>query len=276
MTDSTAPPNRLPPEHLRHAIAGMEGSRDSADLFASGHPGMDAWLGGGLARGRMHEIHGDPTGETGGGAGAAMTFAALLAARADPGENALLWLRTDTAERRSGRLYAPGLAELGIDPARLVLGVVEDDTALLRSALDGARCSGLGAIILECWGNPRLFDLTASRRLVLAAEASGVSILLLRIAGTPAANAADTRWRVQAAPSTPLPANAPGPPAFLVELLRRRAGAPGGPWAMEWNRDDRIFQEPALSGPALPGALVRFPAGRSLAPSPVVAFRRTG
>lgn len=267
MPDSTAPPDRLDPDRLRHAIAGMKGGSDSGDLFALGHPDMDAWLGGGLARGRMHEILGDTPDE----AGAAMTFAALLADRADPGDKALLWLRTDTAERRSGRLYAPGLVELGIDPARLVLGMVEDDTALLRSALDGARCSGLGAIILECWGNPRLFDLTASRRLVLAAEGSGVTILLLRIAGVATANAADTRWRVQATPSTPLPANAPGPPAFLVELLRRRAGAPGGPWAMEWNRDDRIFRAPAL-----PGALVRLPAGRSLAASPVVAFRMAG
>ncbi|KQM65525.1 hypothetical protein ASE75_04480 [Sphingomonas sp. Leaf17] len=267
MPESTVPPDRVRPDHLRRAIAGMEGARDATDLFASGHPDMDAWLGGGLARGRMHEIHGDAADE----AGAAMTFAALLAARADRGANALLWLRSDTAERRSGRLYAPGLAELGIDPARLVLGVVEDDTALLRSALDGARCGGLGAIILECWDNPRLFDLTASRRLVLAAEASGVTILLLRIAGVPTANAADTRWRIRAAPSTPLPANAPGPPVFLVELLRRRAGTPGGPWALEWNRDDRIFRAPAL-----PGSLVRLPAGRSLASSPVVRLRRTG
>eukprot|EP01035_Chromulina_nebulosa_P064639 gene64639-88434_t len=58
-------------------------------------------------------------------------------------------------------------------------------------------------------------------------------MLLLRVAASPAASAAATRWLVQAAPSRPLAANAPGPPAFTVTLLRHRGGAAGNTWHLE-------------------------------------------
>ena len=35
----------------------------------------------------------------------------------------------------------------------LVLGVAPDTKALLRAAADAARCPGLSALIVECWGN---------------------------------------------------------------------------------------------------------------------------
>ena len=70
-------------------------------------------------------------------------------------------------------------------------------------------------------------DLTASRRLALAAEQSGVTLFLLRLEAQPVPSAADTRWTVGAAPSRSLEADAPGPPMFEIELLRRRAGPAG-------------------------------------------------
>jgi protein ImuA len=217
-------------------------------LFATGHRQVDAFLGGGLAKGHVHEIC--ATGDDDASAGAA--FVALLALRAGDTGTTVMWLRTDRAMQRSGWLHAPGLAELGFDPAQLVLGLAKDDVALLRSAADAARCPGLGALIVECWGNPRALDLTASRRLVLAAETSGVTLLLLRVAAVADASAAETRWRVAAAPSVALEANAPGHPVFEVELTRRRAGPPGPVWRMEWSRDDRSFRDPALSGAVVP------------------------
>ena len=69
-----------------------------------------------------------------------------------------------------------------------------------------------------------LLDLTASRRLALAAEQSGVTLLMLRLEAEPVPSAADTRWAVSAAPSQALEANAPGPPQLEIELLRRRVG----------------------------------------------------
>jgi protein ImuA len=231
------------------SIAG--GERLSArDRFATGHAALDTALGGGLARGRVHELFAGEGGDTAGAAG----FAAMLALRAGGAGAPVLWLRTDEAERRGGRLYAPGLAELGGDPDALIIGFAPDAKALLRGAADAARCGGLGALIVECWGRCTALDLTASRRLALAAEQSGVTLLMLRQEADPVPSAADTRWAVSAAESSALDADAPGPPMFEIELLRRRAGPSGMRWRLEWDRDQASFRQPAL-----PGAMVPLP-----------------
>jgi protein ImuA len=183
-------------------------------------------------------------------------FAAMLAIQAASG-GPILWLKTDEAERRGGGFHAPGLAELGGDPDALVLGFAPDARALLKSAADAARCAGLGALIVECWGKCPALDLTASRRLALAAEQSEMTLFLLRPEAEPGPSAADTRWAVRAAPSRVLEANAPGPPQFEIELLRRRAGPSGMRWRLEWDRDRLAFNEPAL-----PGTVVSLPSRR--------------
>ena len=48
------------------------------------------------------------------------------------------------------------------------------DTAL-RTAADALACDALGAVVLEVWGEARQLDLVASRKLTLAAQASGVT-----------------------------------------------------------------------------------------------------
>ncbi|HEX8447039.1 MAG TPA: hypothetical protein VF649_10550 [Sphingomonas sp.] len=256
---------------IRDRLAWIEGRRADVVRFGVGHAGVDGALDGGLVRGRMHEVCAQD-GET---ANAALGFAILLATRACAAAGqAMLWLRTEQAEARSGGCYAPGLSELGIDPGAVMLAVVRDEVALLQAALDAARCAGLGAVVLECWGTLRALDLTATRRLVLATEASGVTMLLVRIGGTASVSAADTRWGVRAAPSMEMAAQAPGAPMFEVELLRRRAGAAGGVWRMEWNRDEQAFREPA--GPAISGAVVRAAAGGTLVHPPAAGWRRAG
>jgi len=242
---------------LRRRLARLERAAPRETVrFATGCDAVDGWLDGGLSRGRLHEV---VAGE-GGDAGAAAGFGALLALRAGEGKP-LLWLRTEGAERQGGKLYAGGLVELGLDGGAVMLGLVADDAALLKAANDAARCAGVGALLVECWGDPKPLDLTATRRLMLAAEASGVTVLLLRIAANETPSVADTRWRVEPAPSVPLAdgtaAGAPGHPAFDVELLRRRAGPAGAKWRVEWNRERRVFQQPAaapLSGAVLPVA----------------------
>ena len=118
------------------------------ERFSTGHEEFDAAFDGGLARGRVHELfalNGDDAASTAG-------FAAMLALRAGRQGSPLLWFRTDEAERRGGRLYGPGLAELGGDPDTLVIAMAPDSVALLRGAADAARCAGLPALIVECWG----------------------------------------------------------------------------------------------------------------------------
>ena len=243
---------------LRVQLASIAGARllPADNRIATGHAALDAALGGGLARGRVHELFAAEGDDSPNAAG----FAAMLALRA-VGRAPLFWLRTDEAERRGGRIHMPGLVELGGDPDSLVLGQAPDTKALLKIAADAARCPGLGALIVEAHGQCPALDLTASRRLALAVEQSGVTLLLLRLEAEPAPSAADTRWAVSAAPSQALEANAPGAPTFDIELLRRRSGPAGMRWRLEWNRDRLAFTEPAL-----PGAVVPLPSRRSTAP----------
>lgn len=223
------------------------------------------WLDHGLPRAKVHELHAIEPGDAAAAAGFGVAMA--LAGGATP----LLWLRTQAAERQGGRLYATGLLDLGLDPQALVLAVVADEAALLRAAADASRCSGLGTLVVEAWGRAAGLDLTATRRLQLAAEASGVTVLLLRVAGAAVPSAAATRWGVTACPSTALPADAPGRPAFIIDLQRRRGGPAGQRWRVEWNRDTLEFDAEALSGAGFPLA-----ADRAAAVDPPAFVRRTG
>jgi protein ImuA len=183
-----------------------------------------------------------------------MGFAVMLAQRLmQEGPQTMLWLREEAVQRRAG-LNGAGLADLGLDPARLILGVLPDAKALLRASVDALRCRGaLGVVLLELTGNPALLDLTASRRMALAAEASGVTLLLLRTdRASPAPSAARTRWAVGPAPSHHLEADAPGYPMFAVTLLRQRGGPADFDWTLEWDRDAGLFRSAALPGARLP------------------------
>ncbi len=245
---------------LRQSIAALDRGRPAvgAERFLTGHEMLDRALDGGLARGRVHELLCEGE-EEGAGEGLALLLARLAAG--DTGAP-LLWLRMGGG----GTPYGPGLAALGIDPARLLLGVMADEAMLLQAALDALRCAALGAVVVECRGRQRKLDLTASRRLVLAAEASGVTALLLLIGSDPVPSAAETRWRVAAAPSVPLPGDAPGHSAFDLTLLRRRAGRDGMRWRLIWRAQQACFgdydgecerrQAEGEGGTALSGAVV--------------------
>src|SRR5690606_2471514 len=99
---------------LRRHIASLEGAPAASGCARgmTGHAAIDAALGGGLVRGRVHELFG--AGEDEGAAvGLALAFAHLLA-----GEAPLFWLRTMAGARAGGAPYGPGLAALGLDPDR--------------------------------------------------------------------------------------------------------------------------------------------------------------
>ena len=208
--------------------------------FTLGPGAVDLTLNGGLARGRLHEVY---AGAADDGASAS-GFAAMLASRACGAQDAVFWLRHERGEKLGGGLQASGLLELGLDPGRILFVMAPDVDSLLRAAVDAVRCGGLGAVVIEGWGKMPKLDLTASRRMKLAAERSGVTTILLRIDGEPVASAAETRWSVTSAPSSALEANAPGRPAFDIILLRRRAGPAGLTARLEWNRDELIFETP--------------------------------
>ncbi len=243
--------------HLRQSLsAPSTPANDPAALFTLGVDAIDARLGGGLMRGALHEIFGAHADD----AVAANGFALMLALRAGEGEKPVIWLRSDAAVRRYGRLYGPGIAELGCDPASVIQVLATDDLAVLRAGADSLACAGVGTVIIEIRGKARLLDLTATRRLALTAARSGVTALLVRTEAEPMPSAATTRWQVASAPSLTLAGAAPGHSRLAIKLLRHRSGYPEFESYMEWNRDKKSFATEIASHdesatPALPRAL---------------------
>ncbi|CAL76463.1 conserved hypothetical protein [Bradyrhizobium sp. ORS 278] len=227
---------------LRGSIHRLEAAEGAHDLrrVSLGHDEADAVLQGGLATGALHEVFA----EAGRQAAAATGFVCGLAARV-AARKPLIWIRQDFAEREAGALSMSGLAELGLDPRRLVVVRAPDLDHALRTTADALACDALGGVMLEVWGETQKLDLVASRKLTLAAQDSGVTALLLRVAADPEPSTAETRWMVRTAPSPPAaPWMAWGAPRLDAELIRNRHGQTGR-WIMEWSPDACRFSEPA-------------------------------
>jgi protein ImuA len=240
---------------LRGSIERIEthGEAYTPHRVALGHADADATLQGGLALGAMHEVFAD----AGRQSAVATGFVAGLAGRA-AARRPLVWIRQDFTEIESGALSMSGLAELGLDPRLLVTVRAADVDTALRTAADAFACDALGAVVIEVWGQARQFDLVASRKLTLAAQASGVTGLVLRVAAEPVPSTAETRWIVRAAHSPPAALwSAWGAPVFDAQLIRNRHG-PVGRWIMEWKCDECLFSEPA----AYPQPVAAAPAHR--------------
>src|SRR5712672_1452950 len=268
---------------LRGSIERIESHSDTyrPDRVALGHADADATLQGGLALGAMHEVFAE-----GRHSAAATGFVTGLMGRA-AARRPLVWIRQDFAEIESGALSMSGLAELGLDPRLLVTVRAADVDTALRTAADAMACDALGVVVLEVWGEARQLDLVASRKLTLAAQTSGVTGLVLRVAAEPSPSTAETRWIVRAAHSPPAAASMPaaalrpagalrpaaawsawGAPVFDAQLVRNRHG-PVGQWIMEWKCDECLFGKPA----AYPQPVAAAPAHR-LHPTPARAQQR--
>ena len=178
----------------------------------------------GLPLKRLHEVA--AAGER--DAGAALGFLLALldrVMRAEPGP--VLWCG------RRPDLYAPALAALGFDPARLIVVRARTETDRLWAFEEGLRTRGLAVAVAEL---EKPLDLAGSRRLQLAAEKGATGFALRLDGGEAAASAVETRWRIAAAPSLP-PAedlSGVGDPRWQVTLERCRGGRPGH-WLMEKN-----------------------------------------
>lgn len=229
--------------------------------WPSGIASLDAVLGGGMAYGRVHEIYaaeGDDAAATAG-------FAVALATAMGKTDQTIFWLRLRRDVRQGGIIQAKGWAELGGKPDDVIFGTFCNATALLRATVGALQCQAVGAVIVEGRGQMRELDLTASRRLSLAAEKTGVPLFLLRFDTRPASSAAQTRWQVISASSQSLLGNAPGRPTFDIELLRQKSGLSGMRWRLEWDRDQRQFHEIQFGTAALSGAVVSVSARRPAA-----------
>ncbi len=177
---------------------------------------------GGLATGALHEVAGG--GADGVPAAAATLFAAGILARLP---RTVLWC-TPAAD-----LFAPGLACAGLHPGRIIHAQAADNASVLAVMEEALRHPGLSAVV----GELTRLEMTASRRLVLAAEKSGVMAVALRRrregrAEEAGMTASATRWRITPLPSAPLPVRGIGRARWQVELTRCRGGEPRT-WIME-------------------------------------------
>jgi protein ImuA len=171
----------------------------------------DALPWGGLPTGVLHEILGRP------GDAAACGFAVrllrdLVILRRRP----VLWCCNEEA----GAPYAPGLTQAGL-ASEDVIFVQAHKPAELLWAMEEALRSGAFAAVL---GEGVAPDLTATRRLRLAAEAGATTALLLlpyRAAG--GVSAALTRWQVTAVPVE----EESEASRWQIELSRCRGGTSG-------------------------------------------------
>lgn len=216
---------------LRARIARIERSHDAAAPARSlplGIPAIDQALpGGGIALGALHEAA--SAGADTEHAAAATLFVAGLLARLD---GPVLWVL------RQADLFAPGLAGAGLQPNRVIF--VEAGKAVLAVMEEGLRHAALAAVVGEPAGR---ISLVASRRLHLAAERTGVLVILIRRSASfddPALatpSAAVTRWRIAVLPSPPALPEAPETPGlgrarWRLDLTRCRGGEPGS-WIAE-------------------------------------------
>jgi protein ImuA len=218
-------------EALRTRIAALEGIWQGGGRCqgapATAALGLDVldralpW--GGLPVACLHEIAAAAAAD-GAAAGFAATLLARLAAAEGERSRPVFWCAAGDG------LYGPGLAGYGLDGRRLALVRGRSDADLLWAMEESLRSGAVAAVL----GEVHEADLTASRRLQLAAEAGRATALLLRPAQAKTApSAAVTAWRIAAAPSAPA-LHGIGAERWRVMLVRCRGGVPRE-WLLEWN-----------------------------------------
>ena len=230
----TAEGRRVLPADLRRKIAMIEAScgTGAGPVLSTGVAALDASLPGrGLALAAVHEIQGP----------AAAGFALHLLTSGLSEEECILWC---VPEGRRDHLYGPGLWQAGIDPRRLVVAVCRDRDEMLWTVEEALKSGSVSAVVAQMDKNRsrgaagKPVDLTASRRLQLAAEAGGgLGIILSEGGGALSPSAAATRWRADPAPLS----NALDRSCWQIALLRVRGGAvPDTDWRVRVDRDGQV------------------------------------
>ena len=234
----------LPAKPLEQQLSRLKRVISSAEHFGDvasrplGVAPLDAALGGGLAGGALHELSAANALHVGTTAG----FALALAARAREPQKETLWIATDFGVLETGALYGPGLDQFGLATGRLLMVRVPRPIDALFAMEEALKCRALATVVAELGPPP---DLTATRRLSLAARHGGGLGLLLRHKADDAPSAAATRWRVAAAPSAPDELGGLGPTTFALTLTRNRRG-PCGDWTLAWDHHEHAFSALSL------------------------------
>lgn len=192
---------------------------------------------GGLPISALHEMTGDSA-APGDDAAATLFVAGIAARRSACGM--VLWAlgRPD--------LFAPGLAQVGLTSDSLIQAECGRDENVLAVMEEGLQHGGLSVVV----GEIGRVTMASTRRLQLAAEASGTTALLLKRwrrggedpLGLP--SAAATRWRIGCLPSEKLSVPGVGRARWRIELARQRGGQ-SFQWIMEASDAEGCLALPA-------------------------------
>jgi protein ImuA len=237
-------------DELRRLLPRLESAAGTARALPFGLAPLDAHLPqGGLTVGALHEVAPLEPGDM----PAAFGFLVALLARLAPIDHAstrpILFIAPSHAFAEHGRPHGHGLAQLGLDPARLILVETRNEKQALWAVEEALRSTIPAAV----GGMATRLDLKASQRLQLAAGEAGLPLLLLRPAQAVGeeASAAATRWRIGAAEAARDRFGLVERTRWNVRLERCRNGRPGD-WLVEFDHAAYRFSLAApLADPAL-------------------------
>lgn len=232
---------------LRHRLRVLEGHGTG---HATGRPEVSMALGlpaidealpwGGVPKGCLHELTGAP------GDNAAHGFAAALLGRLGREPGSLLWCRMKRTGYDNGVPYGPGLMRFGLVAERIVFVEAERTPDALWAMEESLRATSLVAV----YGEGVALDLTSSRRLQLAAEASGkIALVLTKPQKRPSITASTTRWCITTLPSGD--GNEATKPRWRIALTRCRGGNSNS-WIVDWDHAAHCFD---LAAPLADGLL---------------------
>ena len=265
-------------------------SSTASGVWDLGIPALDRLLPArGLSPGGLHEIVPVAPGD----AASALLLGMILAGRflraTCSSRPTMLWVQTPLEAREIGQPYGPGLAAAGLDPAALVLVAPRTSADALWAVEEGLR--GGADLVLACLdtarartvgrsaSHPHQPDMTAQRRLRLAAAAGAAPCIVVSGPAAAGLAAAHTRWSVARTPSR-CPSHwhesvavgrdrreaAPGPPCLRIGLERcRQPGATAGQEnarvTVEWCDETHRFRVPAALADRAAGSAGRRAAG---------------
>ncbi|MGD9738750.1 MAG: ImuA family protein [Bauldia sp.] len=250
------------------------GDRDKGKRLPFGIGEIDDRLGGGLPLAALHEFRCEETRDSGSLIGFASGVLARLAVQ---DIKPILWIEEEMASAEAGVPFGSGIAQFGLDPARLILVRARRPEDALWTFEEGLRCSGLAAALVVIRGTPKVLDLTVSRRLALRSAANGVAGFLLRQSSAPEPGASITRWRIGPCPAGVMDgfAEGIGRPAWRAVIEKNRLGMTGG-FDLEWDQEKRSFAPSATADPVARPALSVDRPDRAAAEGTFVAFRKAG
>ena len=150
-------------------------------------------------------------------------------------QGAVLWI---SDSREEAQLYPPGIATF-LDPARVILAQPTGALPALQVMEEALRSGAVPLVVAELREAP---DLTASRRLQLAAGTGGGRGLCLIPEAGLRSNATETRWMC-----SPLPGL--GGAQQHWEIVKNKKGRLGR-WRVSW--DAAAGQFTGMSGEAVP------------------------